>query len=139
MNRHTSPPSRGNSMIQSLRLNPLVACLALVPCAQAMAATTHVVDTCNDASAPFVCDGTDDGTLRKAFACAQFGDTIDLTQLQCSKITLATPLTSDAAAVILAGPGQQKLTIDGGGQSRIFVHHGSPDESLASLDSSGKH
>jgi hypothetical protein len=130
MNHHAPPPSRGNSVKRSLRLNPLMACLALVPCAEAAAVVTHVVNTCSDTAAPFVCDGQDDGTLRKAFACAQFGDTIDLTQLQCSKITLAAPLTSDAAAVILAGPGQQKLTIDGGGQSRIFVHHGSPDESL---------
>jgi hypothetical protein len=82
MNHHAPPPSRGNSMKRSLRLNPLMACLALVPCAEAAAVVTHVVNTCSDTAAPFVCDGQDDGCA--AFACAQFGDTTGLT-LQCSR------------------------------------------------------
>ena len=59
-----------NSKIRALRLNRLMACLAIVPCAGATAAVTHVVDQCSDSAAPFVCDGIDDGTLRKAFSCA---------------------------------------------------------------------
>ena len=120
-----------NARIHSLRLNRLMACMALVPCVETMAAVTHVVDTCSDAGAPAVCDGIDDGTLRKAFSCAQSGDTIDLTQLQCSKITLGAPLVTNAASLTLAGPGQDKLTIDGGGQSRIFAQYGtSPYDAL---------
>jgi hypothetical protein len=45
------------------------------------------VTTCNDPDISPLCDGHDDGTLRKAFTCAN-SDTIDLRQLQCGKITL---------------------------------------------------
>lgn len=125
MNRHAPPPSRGNSMLRSLRLNPLVACLAFAPLADATAGVAHIVTECSDVLATVVCDGQDDGTVRKAFTCAQSGDTIDLTQLQCSKITLSAPLITNAASLTLAGPGQDKLTIDGDGQSRIFAQYGS--------------
>lgn len=131
MNRHAPPPSRGNSTMRSLRLNPLMACLAFAPLGNATASVVHVVTECSDVLATVVCDGPDDGTLRKAFTCAQSGDTIDLTQLQCSKITLSAPLITNAASLTLAGPGQDKLTIDGGGQSRIFAQYGSsPYDSL---------
>ena len=95
---------------------------------------THVVTTCADPGISALCDGSDDGTLRKAFTCAQDGDTVDLTQLQCSTITLSAPLDSGAANLTLVGPGQNKLTLDGGGATRIFAHHGDPYDSLSIND-----
>jgi hypothetical protein len=130
MNRRTPPPSRSYSKIRPLRLNPLMACLALIPCAEAAAAVTHVVDTCSDTSAPVVCDGNDDGTLRKAFSCAGNNDTIDLSQLQCSTITLGAALVSPAVSLTLVGPASGTLTLDGGGQSRVLVHNGGVADTL---------
>ena len=130
MNRHASPLSRGNSMIRALRLNPLMACLALVPCAETMAAVTHVVDQCTDSVALFACDGQDDGTLRKSITCADNGDTIDLSQLQCSTITLSGALTPQAASLTLVGPSSGTLTLDAAGQSRVLQHHGGADDTL---------
>jgi len=130
MNRHGPAPSRSNSTIRSLRLNPLMACLALVPCAGAAAAVTHFVDTCSDTSTLVVCDGSDDGTLRKAFTCANNGDTIDLSQLQCSTITLAGALVSPAVSLTLFGPANGTLTLDGGSQSRVLVHNGGAGDTI---------
>ena len=130
MTRHAPRRSRRISTIRSLRMNPLMACLALIPCAEATAAVTHVVDTCSDTSVPFVCDGIDDGTLRKAFACAGDNDTIDLSQLQCSQITLGAALVSPAVSLTLVGPADGTLTLDGDGQSRVLVHNGGAGDTL---------
>jgi hypothetical protein len=119
-----------NSKIRSLRLDPLMACLALAPWAGATAAVTHVVDQCSDSAAPFVCDGNDDGTLRKAFSCAGNDDTIDLSQLQCSTITLGAALVSPVVSLTLVGPASGTLTLDGNGQSRVLVHNGGADDTL---------
>jgi hypothetical protein len=87
---------------------------------------TRLVTTCDDQIVPFVCDGVDDGTLRKAYSCAHNGDTVDLTQLKCSVISLSGALTDDPAApyVTLQGPGKDLLTIDAGGKGRALVHNG---------------
>jgi hypothetical protein len=87
-------------------------------------ATTHVVTQCADSTAVPVCNGIDDGTLRQAFACAQQDDSVDLSQLQCSKITLAAPLTSGPVSLSLEGPGRDQLTIEAGGSFRTLVHNG---------------
>ncbi|HET8940783.1 MAG TPA: IPTL-CTERM sorting domain-containing protein [Rudaea sp.] len=65
------------------------------------------------------------GTLRNAVANAGNGDTIDLTTLSCSTITLtqgALPITVDYLR--LAGPSAGTLTVDGGGSDRVFAHTG---------------
>ena len=124
MTRHAPPPSRGNSMFRSLRLNPLMVCLALVPCAETMGAVTHVVDSCTDGTALFTCDGQDDGTLRKSVTCAENGDTVDLSQLQCTTITPSGALTAQAASLTLIGPSSRSLTLDAAGQSRVLLHYG---------------
>ena len=117
---------------RTLRLRPLAACLLLASAAgaspAAMAATTHLVTTCTDSLALPACDGRDDGTLRKSYLCAQNGDTVDLTQLQCSVITLSGPLTDlGAAYVTLQGPGSGLLKIDGANKGRVLVHNGTGD------------
>lgn len=91
----------------------------------ATAGATHLVTTCADLPIAGACDGQDDGTLRKSYFCAQNGDTIDLTQLQCSVITLSGALTDGGAAyVTLQGPGSSLLKIDGANKGRVLVHNG---------------
>jgi len=69
------------------------------------------------------CDDDGPGSLRAAVAAAADGDTIDLTQLQCSAITLATgAIEVDLDDLTLQGPGRERLAIDGGDLDRVFVH-----------------
>lgn len=117
------------SRLRQLRLRPLAACLAATMAAGApgyggaqsagvnQAATIVVVQNCND-SGP--------GSLRAAYANAVDNETIDLTQLVCSRITLGSALTDPVAAsnVTLQGPGKDLLTIDGDGRYRVLVHRG---------------
>jgi len=109
---------------------PLAACLAIafaIGHAQAGApprqpsSTTRFVTTCDDS-------GT--GSLRDAVLAAANGDTIDLSGLACSTITLTTgAIDVDVDNLILsaqqstqsAGP---NVTIDGGGSGRVFDHAG---------------
>jgi hypothetical protein len=73
-----------------MRRKPLAACLAAMFClaapAAAVAATTWTVNTCDETN---VGSGTT-GTLRYAAANAVSGDTIDLSTLTCSTISLTT-------------------------------------------------
>jgi hypothetical protein len=71
------------------------------------------------------CDDQGTGSLRDAIANATSGDTIDLSQLACSTITL----TSGSIGVFqddlsLAGPGSELLSVDGGRKVRLFRHMG---------------
>lgn len=71
------------------------------------------------------CDDAGPGSLRDAVAAAASGDTIDLTGLACSTITL----TSGAIAVsqdylTIEGPGRDALAIDGSSISQLFAHTG---------------
>jgi hypothetical protein len=66
------------------------------------------------------------GTLRALVAAAADGDTIDLSALHCSAVTLAQgaiPIKLDNLLII--GPGADLLAIDGAGVDRVFVHYGS--------------
>jgi hypothetical protein len=98
------------------------------------AATVHPVTTCADAPTLPTCNGIEDGTLRKAYFCAQDNDVIDLSALQCSKITLSAPLTGAPAHVTLYGPGKDKLSIDGAGKFRVLVHSGNTSGHLGVKD-----
>ncbi len=73
-------------------------------------------------------DDADPGTLRNVLAAAAEGDTVDLSQLTCSTITLTQgPIDTSALGehqlydVTVQGPGRDALTIDAGGQSQVFV------------------
>jgi hypothetical protein len=82
----------------------------------APAATTPVTSCADD-------NGS--GTLRAVIAAAGESDTIDLSGLTCSVITLiqgAIPVMLNDLTVIGAGAG--KLAIDGAGADRVFVHYG---------------
>ena len=78
-------------------------------------AGTVVVANCNDSG---------EGSLRSALEGAVSGDTIDLTHLACSTITLATGLTTTVDDLTLQGPGAGDLAIDGAGASRVLAHAG---------------
>jgi len=123
---------------------PRPQCLALcVAAALSSAASAHidvpstfprgniqVVTTCSD-------DGP--GSLRAAVAAAVSGDTIDLSGLACSQISLSSGAItieqgSDGqpiSALELIGPGRNALTIDGGYADRVLVHAGGDAATLA--------
>lgn len=61
------------------------------------------------------------GTLRKAIEAAADGDTIDMSDLQCSLITLQSgALVSAVTTLAIQGPGVDALTIDGGNAGRVL-------------------
>ncbi|HKE46713.1 MAG TPA: choice-of-anchor Q domain-containing protein, partial [Rhodanobacteraceae bacterium] len=85
---------------------------------------THQVTSCDD-------DG--DGSLRSIVALSQSGDSVDLSALSCSTITLAHGAVEVPQGNLrIVGPGAQALTIDGGNLDRVFHHTGS-----GTLDVSG--
>ena len=122
------------------RLRPLAAALALAGfCAHAVAnPVTHIVNTCADPPGAVLC-GADDGTLRQAVACALDGDVVDASQLQCSTITLSSPLIVPKLGLTIAGPGRKSLTIDAGDQFRTVIHNGNPGDTLTMRDLSIAH
>lgn len=74
------------------------------------------------------------GTLREAIAAAGEHDTIDLSALSCSTITLsqgAIPIMADYLTI--RGPGSGRLAIDGAGLDRVFVDYGIDTLRLDSL------
>ena len=78
-------------------------------------ATTAVTSCLDDGSA---------GTLRSVIAAANSGDTIDLSGLACSTITLATgAIQTGLDDLTITGPGAANLTIDAGGNDRAFLHY----------------
>jgi hypothetical protein len=65
------------------------------------------------------------GTLRTIVAAAGEGDTVDLSALTCSTITLtqgAIPLLLNTVSI--TGPGSNALAIDAAGSDRVLVHPG---------------
>ncbi len=73
---------------------------------------TLAVSNCNDAGP---------GSLRDAIAGASAGDTIDLSALTCSTISLSTgEIEIPQASLEILGPGRDALTIDAGGTGRAF-------------------
>lgn len=84
-------------------------------------ATTLAVSSCDDDGSP--------GTLRSEIDGAVSGDTIDLSQLSCSTITLTSgQIEVHVDDLTIVGPGADALTIDAGGNSRVFYHHSSTDD-----------
>jgi hypothetical protein len=82
--------------------------------APAVPGSTIPVTSCLD-------DGSD-GTLRKAIQSASDGDTIDMTGLTCSLITLQSgALVSAVPNLALVGPGLDALTIDGNNADRVLT------------------
>lgn len=78
---------------------------------------TWIIENCND-SGP--------GSLREVIDTqAGSGDTIDLSQLTCSAITLETgAIRVSQEELFLVGPSAEQLAIDGKDQSPVFRHEG---------------
>jgi hypothetical protein len=105
----------GRAQLKHARVPPDIAALAPPPDLRGAVSVTN-------------CDDGGPGSLREVYFNAVDGDTIDLTQLSCSTISLTTgiALTNSGAAhyVTLIGPGRDHLTIDGGNSNRVLVHNG---------------
>ncbi|MEO5626348.1 MAG: choice-of-anchor Q domain-containing protein [Dokdonella sp.] len=81
------------------------------------------------------CDDAGPGSLRDAVNAAADGDTIDMTALTCSKITLATgAIGIGQDNLTLAGPGFGNLDIDAVGASRVLWHIGNGTLHVQDLD-----
>ncbi len=79
-------------------------------------ATTRSVTNCDD-------DG--DGSLRAVIAASASGDTVDLSALRCSRISLDTGAVAVRLdSVTLIGPPSRALVIDGNDLDRVFLHYG---------------
>ena len=100
-----------------LSLRPLAAAFALALALDTAPAMPHALP------APHTlvvgnCDDSGPGSLRDAAENAADGDTIDLTQLSCSTISLSTgAILIGAADLELQGPGAHQLMIQGSGGS----------------------
>jgi hypothetical protein len=110
---HCQAPHEGATLLR----NELRAVMPPVASAPRNPAALLPVASCAD-------DGGS-GTLRAVVAAAGEGDTVDLSALTCSTITL----TQGAIPVLLneltiAGPGAAALAIDGAGVDRVFLHPG---------------
>ena len=128
------PPIRPHSM----RLDPLRTALALaLACAPGAVeasspnALTVLVANCNDSGA---------GSLRDAVTNASDGDTIDASQLGCSRISLTTgAIVLGVDNLTVLGPGPTGLTIDGryNNGEDIFFHLGTGTLNVDSMTLSG--
>jgi len=72
-------------------------------------------------------------TLRYAVLVANPYDTIDLSGLACSKITLGSAIAVTISDLTINGAGADKLTIDGNHVDRVFKHTGTGTLSLSDL------
>jgi hypothetical protein len=78
--------------------------------------TTRLVTNCAD-------DG--EGSLRAVVAASASDDTVDLSHLSCSAITLETgAIAVRIESVTLVGPESRALAIDGSHADRVFLHYG---------------
>lgn len=75
------------------------------------------------------------GSLRNVLTDAVSGDTVDLSALTCSRITLTGGvLTTEADDIHLLGPTTQRLTIDGNAQDRVLLHLATGTLTVENLD-----
>ncbi len=110
-------------------LRPIAVCLAAALAMEVPStswANNLIVTNCNDSGA---------GSLRNTVNQAASGDTVDLTRLQCSGITLTSgQINTSLNDLGLNGPGASALNISGGGQqSRVFDHTGTGTLALNGL------
>jgi hypothetical protein len=97
------------------RRQPLPAAMALaLALSPTFSSAAQTVTNCNDSGS---------GSLRGALAAAVESDTINMTTLTCSKITLGTALVISRNSLTLNGKGLQALTISGNNKSFGVLQH----------------
>jgi hypothetical protein len=98
------------------------------------AANAHIENVVN-------CADSGTGSLRDAVATAASGDTIDLSGLACSTITLTSgAIVVAQSALTIAGPGADQLVIDGDFGDRVLQHTGTSTLAVDSIAiSNGKY
>ena len=120
--------------LSSARRKPLAACCAvLFALATPEAfATTWTVTDCSDASAP---DPLVVGSLREVVLNhAASGDTVDLSQLSCSIVSVVEAIPIAQHSLTLQGPPRHIVIRPQYADSRIFAHSGTGTLSLFDLD-----
>jgi len=132
--RLQKPAPKGCAAFRKPRFRCLTACIAsafaLTP-AVALAATTRIVNNCDDAGP---------GSLRAQIGAAQSGDTVDLStaQLSCSVITLTSgEIAFSGDDLILVGPASRTVTITTQGTNRLLHHTGTSTLQVQNLTFSG--
>lgn len=120
------------------RVRPLTGCLLLAIAGGAMFAPVEARPAAERVTSVTNCDDAGPGSLREAMQNAAAGDTIDLSALDCSVISLTTgALSIDVNNVTLEGPGAAALTIEGGYSAgrvnRVISHHGTGLLSITNL------
>lgn len=134
MERRRYDAGHGVAMpLQSVPLQvPSLVCQRMRPLAAALAAVLACGVSCTAAASAYApssallphtalavgnCNDSGSGSLRDAVNHAADGDTIDLTQLSCSVISLSTgAIVIGAQDLTLHGPGADALSIDSAGQ-----------------------
>lgn len=107
-------PHERNAQITPLRAR-MDAMRIANPAPAGYRATLTPVTHCADDNTP--------GSLRSVVANAISGDTVDLTQLTCSRITLTQgAIDIEVDELSLVGPGAGLLSIDGNDQDRVLYH-----------------
>jgi hypothetical protein len=133
----------------SFSLSPLAACLAVALCSlpadarPARAYTSARVASFAFHAAPLggvtlpvasCLDDSSGGTLREVLAAAGEGDTVDMSTLACSTITLMQgELATALDDINLVGPSDHELTIDGAAATRGISHTGAGTLGLSHL------
>jgi len=133
----------------SVSLTPLAACLAVALCslpadarpvrahasAQAASFAFHTAPLGGVTLLVTSClDDSSGGTLREVLASAGEGDTVDMSALACSTITLAQgELATSLDDINFVGPGGHTLTIDAASASRGISHTGAGTLGLSHL------
>jgi len=88
-------------------------------------ATIRTVTNCED-------DGP--GSLREVLLASASGDTVDLTQLSCSRISLTSGAVVAAVDTLaIEGPASRAFTIDGNNADRVMLHYGAGSLLLRNL------
>lgn len=104
--------------------------LAVACCLAGFAGSSLAAPSSASPSAPpppivvTTCDDAGPGSLRAAASAAIDGSVIDLSQLNCSFITLLTGAIALSGNVTVQGPGSELLGIGGDYSSRVFDHAG---------------
>ncbi len=115
---------------RSAQITPLRARLDAMrisrPAPKGSTAQTRIVTNCADDDSA--------GSLRNLVDLSSSGDTIDLSKLSCSTISLSQGALKIALNdLTLRGPGANQLTLDGGNLDRIILHPGSGTLTLQGL------